>query len=147
MRLRGLTASLAIVVGLGAPAMATPALHAPLVATPPHPVAPAARAGSPTCPIAARVELSLPDDIDEVRAIVASSAPGASTAVTVLDGSSDRQLSTFGSGVWGLQFSSPLRAGHVIVSVEPVLDAPASACIDQIELLRRGAVVARVIPR
>ena len=147
MRFCGLTAFIAIVVGFGVDAGATPALHAPLVATPSRPVATAARPGSPTCPIAARVELSLPDDVDEVRAIVASSTPGGAAAVTVLDGSSDRQLSAFGAGVWGLQFSSPLRAGHVIVSVEPVLDAPASACVDQIELLRRGAVVARVIPR
>jgi hypothetical protein len=139
MRARGIMVLVAIAgLGLGVAVQASPtARHGGAARQP----------GSPSCPISARVELAIPDDIDEVRAIVDASTPGAASAVTVLSGRSDRQLSAFGSGVWGLQLGSPLPAGRMIVSVEPVLDAPASACVDQIELLRRGNVVARVIPR
>ena len=62
-------------------------------------------------------------------------------------GRSDRELSVFGAGAWGLSFGHPLPAGRVIVAIDPVVDAPVSACVDHIELLRRGAVVARVVPR
>jgi hypothetical protein len=154
MRHRHSMILVAMLVGLGANAVAMPAGTHPASAparatTVVTAAAPASvpRPGSPGCPIAARVELSLADEFDEVRAIVDTSTPGAAAAVTVLSGRSDRQLSAFGAGVWGLQLGSPLPAGRVIVSVEPVIDAPASACVDQVELLRRGAVVARVIPR
>jgi len=106
-----------------------------------------ARPAPASCPIAARVEVAVPADIDEVRAVVADGAPGAAAAVTLVDGAADRELSMFGGGVWGLQLTRPLPAGRVVVAVEPVLDAPAAACVDHVELLRRGAVVARVVPR
>ena len=119
---------------VGTPAGAAP--HARRVASPP-----------PSCPLAARAEVAVPDGIDEVRAIVAAPSPGAAAAVMVVDGRADRELTARGAGAWGLELGSPLPAGHVIVAVEPVLDAPAPACVDHVELLRRGAVVARVVPR
>jgi hypothetical protein len=119
---------------IGAPAGAAP--HAHRVAPPP-----------PSCPLAGRAEVAVPDGIDEVRAIVDANTPGAATAVTVVDGRADRELTARGAGAWGLELGSPLPAGRVVVAVEPVLDAPASACVDHVELLRRGAVVARVVPR
>src|SRR5262245_12381983 len=114
MRRRESMILVAMLVGLGVDAVAAPAgitaasaparapIASPLGAPTPATAA-APRAGSPSCPIAARVELALADDFDEVRAIVDASTPGAATAVTVLSGRSDRQLSAFGSGVWGLQ--------------------------------------------
>ncbi|HTJ42546.1 MAG TPA: hypothetical protein VL463_10660 [Kofleriaceae bacterium] len=112
----------------------------------PHASAPASReiAG---CPTAARVEVAVPAEVDEIRAIVDAPAPGAAAAVTIVSGRSDRELNVFGGGAWGLQLGSPLPAGRMVVAVDPVLDAPAHACIDHVELLRRGAVVARVVPR
>ena len=110
-------------------------------------VARAAHAQPPACPHAARVVVSVPADVDEVRAIVNAPTKGAAAAVTVVAGRSDRELSVFGAGAWGLSFGHPLPAGNMIVAVDPVADAPASACVDQVELLRRGAVVARVVPR
>lgn len=107
----------------------------------------AAHAQPPACPQAARVVVAVPADIDEVRAIVNAPVKGAAAAVTIVAGQSDRELSVFGAGAWGLSFGRPLPAGNMIVAVDPVADAPASACVDQVELLRRGAVVARVIPR
>jgi hypothetical protein len=135
MRLRAHAVLVAIAAAaIGAPAGAAPHAHR---AAPP----------APACPQAARVEVAVPDDIDEVRAIVDAPTPGAAASVTVLDGRSDRELLARGAGAWGLALGSPLPAGRVVVAVEPVLDAPASACVDHVELLRRGAVIARVVPR
>jgi hypothetical protein len=135
MRLRAHAVLVAIVAAtIGAPAGAAP--HAHRAAPPP-----------PSCPLAGRAEVAVPDGVDEVRAIVDANTPGAAAAVTVVDGRADRELTARGAGAWGLELGSPLPAGRVVVAVEPVLDAPASACVDHVELLRRGAVVARVVPR
>jgi hypothetical protein len=123
-----------VVAGVGADAGAAPAPRAPVRA-------------ATACPVAARVEIAVPAEIDEVRAVVTDGAPGAASEVTVLDGHADRALDAFGSGTWGLRFTRPLPAGRLVVAVTPDLDAPASACVDHVELLRRGAVVARVVPR
>jgi len=120
-------------LGVGAEAGAAPATHAPVQAA--------------ACPEASRVEIAVTDDIDEVRAVVAGSAPGAASEVTVLDGHADRALDAFGAGTWGVSFARPLPAGRVVVAVTPDIDAPASACIDHVELRRRGSIVAWIIPR
>jgi len=154
MRVRRISLLVAAVAGVAGLGVASDAIARPPVAgAAPH--APAGpRPGSPACPIATRVELAIPAEFDEVRAIVDGRTPGAAS-VTVLAGRSDRQLAVFvpeaarseASSMWGLQLGSPLPAGRVIVSVEPLVDAPGSACVDQVELLRRGAVVARIVPR
>lgn len=96
------------------------------------------------CVDAGRAELSVGDGggFDAIRVVVDQTVPGAATDVTVLVGLRDRTLRTLGGGEWGLALDEPLRARRVQVAIEPVLDAPAGACIDRVELLRDGAVVA-----
>ena len=129
--LGGLAALLAVAeVAAGAPSAARTA------------VAPA-----PRCADAGRVELSVPVGFDEVRVVTGADRPGAAASVTVLVGNADRQVTAFGGGRWALAMSEPMPAGPVVVAVEPVLDAPASACVERVELVRGGAVIARAVPR
>jgi hypothetical protein len=100
-----------------------------------------------TCADAARMELSAPVAFDEVRVMVGAGRPGAASAVTVVAGDSDRRVTAFGRGRWALAMTDMLPAGPVLVAVEPVLDAPASACVERVELVRGGAVVAAALPR
>jgi hypothetical protein len=104
------------------------------------------RAEAPRCSDAERTELSVPVGFDEVRVFVGGSSPGAAAAVTVLAGNSDRRVTAFGRGRWALAMSEPLPAGRVVVAVEPVLDAPAPACVERVELVRGGAVIAATRP-
>lgn len=99
------------------------------------------------CADAARMELSVPVAFDEVRVMVGAGRPGAASAVTVVAGDSDRRVTAFGSGRWALAMTDMLPAGPVLVAVEPVLDAPASACVERVELVRGGAVIASARPR
>jgi hypothetical protein len=99
------------------------------------------------CADAARLELSVPVAFDEVRVMVGAGRPGAASAVTVVAGDSDRKVTAFGRGRWALAMTDMLPAGPVVVAVEPVLDAPASACVERVELVRGGAVVAAALPR
>jgi hypothetical protein len=103
--------------------------------------------GRATCADAARMELSAPVAFDEVRVMVGAGRPGAASAVTVVAGDSDRRVTAFGRGRWALAMTDMLPAGPVVVAVEPVLDAPASVCIERVELVRGGAVVASALPR
>jgi len=108
---------------------------------------PRARWSGAHCGHAARAELQVPVGVDEVRVLVGDGLPGAATAVTVLAGGADRRLTAFGGGEWALAMTDPLPAGRVVVAVEPVLDAPAGACIDRVELIRHGSVVASARPQ
>src|SRR5262245_27783875 len=108
---------------------------------------PRARWSGAHCGHAARAELQVPVGVDEVRVLVGDGLPGAATAVTVLAGGADRRLTAFGGGEWALAMTDPLPAGRVVVAVEPVLDAPAGACIDRVELVRHGSVVASARPQ
>lgn len=107
---------------------------------------PVVERGSMRCPIAARVEIAVTGEVDEVRAVSGASAPGAISAVTVVTGRSDRRVDV-GAGTSTLQFDNPLPAGRWIVAIEPVLDAPATACVDHVQLFRRGTLVATIVPR
>jgi hypothetical protein len=100
-----------------------------------------------SCPDTARVELSVPVGFDEVRVVVGAGRPGGASAVTVVAGDSDRRVTAFGRGRWALAMTDMLPAGPVLVAVEPVLDAPSSACIERVELVRGGAVIAAALPR
>jgi hypothetical protein len=100
------------------------------------------------CADASRVEVAVPPDgIDEIRVVVANAAPGAATDVSVLGARSDRRVRAAGTGTWGVALTSPIAGDHLLIAVEPVLDASAGACVDRVELLSRGAVVAIARPR
>ncbi len=108
---------------------------------------PVAERGSFACPIAARVEIAVATEVDEVRAVSATSVPGAASAVTVVTGRADRRVAVGNGGTSTLTLASPLPAGRWIVAVEPVLDAPATACVDHVQLFHRGTLIATVVPR
>jgi len=130
----------AAVVGLGVAAGA--ATGAPDA----DPEAALRRFGSP-CADAGLAEVSVPVGIDEVRVVVSDGLPGAAAAVTVLAGERDRQLTTFGGGRWALAMNEPLPAGKMVIAVEPVLDAPIGACVQRVELVHGGTVIASARPR
>ncbi len=96
------------------------------------------------CLDAGRAEIAVGDGqgFDAIRVVVNEAVPGAATDVTVLVGPRDRTLRTMGGGEWGLALDEPLLAHRILVAIEPVLEAPAGACIQRVELLRKGAVVA-----
>lgn len=103
---------------------------------------------APPCPVAGRAEVVLPDGpaaIDGFRVVVGAARPGAATDVTVLAGGSDRTLRAFAPGELALLLDEPLRARRVQIALEPVLDAPAGACVQRVELLRGGAVVGTAV--
>ncbi|MCB9560656.1 MAG: hypothetical protein H6709_24115 [Kofleriaceae bacterium] len=127
----------AAMLGSAAGSPARGVARAPRVAA----VAPVQVAGV-HCADGGRTEVSLPDGgFDAIRVVVDAAVPGAATDVTLLAGHGDRTVRAFGGGEWGLVLDEPLRERHVQVAVEPVLEAPAGACVARVELLRRGAVV------
>jgi len=93
------------------------------------------------CPAAGRASLTVPDGVDGIRVFVDAARPGAATDVTLLAGGRDRTLRAHGAGEFALLLDEPLRERRVEVALEPVLEAPSAACVDRVELLRRGAVV------
>ena len=96
------------------------------------------------CPVAGRAAVIVPptiDGIDGIRVFVDAARPGAATDVTVLAGGRDRTLRARGAGEFALLLDEPLRARRIEIALEPVLEAPAAACVDRVELLRGGAVV------
>jgi hypothetical protein len=102
------------------------------------------RRTAPMCSDAARTSVLLPaglDGIDGFRIVVAGARPGAATDVTVLANGRDRTLRAFTPGTSALLMSEPLRARRIEIALEPVLGAPAAACVSRVELLRAGAVV------
>ena len=104
-----------------------------------------ALAGHPKkCVEAARAHVALPaevDGIDGFRIVVAEAGTHAQSDVTVIAGKQDRTLRAFAPGELTLLLDAPLRARSIDVALEPVLDAPAPACVSKVELLRAGQVV------
>lgn len=97
------------------------------------------------CAEAGRAKVSLPaglDGIDGFRIVVAAAGRDAQSDVTILAGRSDRTLRAFAPGVFALLMDEPLLARTFEVAIEPVLDARAPACVQRVELLRAGQVVA-----
>jgi hypothetical protein len=93
------------------------------------------------------VQLARPAEVDEIRVIVADDSPAAGAAtITVEAGPSDRVLSVHGRVSHGLSFHPALQAVSFRVELDPVLAAPASACVARVELRSRGALVATVHP-
>ncbi|HEU5057771.1 MAG TPA: hypothetical protein VFU21_14670 [Kofleriaceae bacterium] len=95
----------------------------------------------------ADVVLAAPVPIDEIRVVVAEGSPeaGAAEVMVEVSGGSDRVVHVRG-GSRGLSFSPALTSQAFRVSLLPDLAAARDACVDRIELRRRGAPVATVVP-
>lgn len=106
------------------------------------------QAAARSCSEAAIVDVRLPryERVDELRVVVARSSPETGAArVVVATGEFDRVMYVRG-GSHGLSFSTPLTGNRFRVSLDPVLGAPAAACVERIELRSRGRLVAAVNP-
>jgi hypothetical protein len=104
---------------------------------------------SARCSEAAFTNIWLPGSaaVDEIQVIVASDSPETGAArVSVAAGRYDRVVSVLGNGTRGLKFSSPLQGTQFRVELDPVFEAPRSACVERILLLRSGTLVASVQP-
>jgi hypothetical protein len=96
------------------------------------------------CPEAGRATVVMPagvDGIDGFRVLVGAAPRGAAIDVTILAGESDRTLRVESTGATTLLLDAPLSARWIDVALEPVLEAPAPACVERVELLRGGMVV------
>jgi hypothetical protein len=93
------------------------------------------------------IRLPFPIAVDEVRVFVANHSPATGAATVRVDtGDFDRVMRIRGQVSKTLQFR-PALAGRVFhVSLDPVLEAPRSACIERVELVRQGRRVATVRP-
>ena len=93
------------------------------------------------------IRLPFPVTVDEVRVVVADhSPPSGATTVRVDAGAFDRVVRVHGPLSQRLTFE-PGLAGQVFhVSLDPVFEAPTTACIERVELVRRGVALAVVEP-
>jgi hypothetical protein len=93
------------------------------------------------------IRLPIPMAVDEVRVVVANHSPPSGAANVRVDaGQYDRVMQIHGQVSKTLQFH-PALAGTVFhVSLDPVFEAPHAACIERVELVRRGVKVATIRP-
>lgn len=85
--------------------------------------------------------------VDEVRVIVSQRSPDAGAVrISVGSGRFDRVVDVHGNLSRGLKFTTPLTGTRFEVALDPVFEAPGSACVEEIQLLRRGGLVAAVTP-
>ncbi|RMH36802.1 MAG: hypothetical protein D6689_21765 [Deltaproteobacteria bacterium] len=101
------------------------------------------------CAEASRVSVDLPGRaaVDEIRVIVAPDSPESSAArISVGAGVYDRTIRVLGGGSRGLKFTSPLVGSRFSIELDPVFEAPRSACVERVLLLRDGALIAAVTP-
>ncbi|MBK9030550.1 MAG: hypothetical protein IPL61_04290 [Myxococcales bacterium] len=106
------------------------------------PTAPPMAAGT-DCADAARAELQVAGGYDAVRVVTAPGAPGASVVVSVAGADRWTSLTARAGGPTSLSLA-PGADGPVLVAVEPDLDAVVGACVQRVELLRGGEVIARL---
>lgn len=91
------------------------------------------------------VKLPGPVEVDEIRVQLREASPESGAArVEVTTGEFDRVLWVGGAAGHGLQFHPSLRDDSFRVHVDPVLSAPASACVGRVELRSGGDVVAAI---
>ncbi|MEZ4400321.1 MAG: hypothetical protein R3B06_09905 [Kofleriaceae bacterium] len=95
------------------------------------------------CVDTARAEVEVVGGYDGVRVVTADGDPGAAIVVSVLGDAGWASLTAPAGGASTLTLTDQ-TSRHVILAVEPALDAPVSACARRIELVRRGEVVAAV---
>ena len=106
------------------------------------PTAPVQVAGV-DCVEAPRVQLEVPGGYDTVRVVTAPGAAGASVVVSVASADRWASVTARGGGPTSLQLGLG-GGGAAVFAVEPDLDAAAGACVERIELLRGGELVAHV---
>lgn len=93
------------------------------------------------------IDLGAPAAIDGVRVVVSRRSPvGGAALVRVDAGETDRVVKVRGTLSKVLQFSPPITASELDVSLDPVLSAPRGACVERIDLLSNGHAVASVRP-
>ena len=92
------------------------------------------------------VELQEEASVDEIRVMVAPSPRGSAAEVVVDSGEIDRIVRIQETSK-ALHFAPAMAAAQFRVSVNPVLTAPNDACVERIDLLRAGRVVATVRPQ
>lgn len=93
------------------------------------------------------IRLPFPVTVDEIRVVVADHSPAAgAVTITVDAGPFDRVLRVRGPLSRRLSFAPALSGQVFHVSLDPVFEAPTSACIERVELVRAGVPVAVVEP-
>ena len=119
------------------------ALATPLVATPVAPTG--VRTAGIDCAETARLPVDVPGGYDSVRVVTSAGQAGAAVVVSVAG--ADRGVSlTAPAGGPSTLTVTPSGGGPVLVAIEPDLDVAVGACVERIDLLRGGEVVARVAP-
>ena len=108
-------------------------------------IALAAPTKAPACDQAAHLTVQVPGGYDAVRVVTAPGGRGAAVVVSVAGGGRWTSLAAPAGGPTTLQ-TVPAPGGALVVAIEPSLDAPRAACVERIELILGGEVVARVAP-
>ena len=101
------------------------------------------------CREASFTNVALPTSasVDEIRVIVANHSPKSGAAkISVGAGRHDRVVRVLGGASRGLKFTSPLVGRLFRIELDPVFEAPRSACVERVMLYRGGTLVASVIP-
>jgi hypothetical protein len=109
-------------------------------------IALAAPPAAPTCDQAAHLSVQVPGGYDAVRVVTAPGRAGAAVVVSVAGGGRWTSLEALAGGPSTLQTVPRRPGGPLVVAIEPSLEAPATACVERIELILGGEVVARVAP-
>ncbi len=127
------------------------AAFAALLIAPPGTVTadpPATKRAAPCAEVSfTNVALPIRASVDEIRVIVADHSPKSGAArISVGAGRHDRVVRVLGGASRGLKFTSPLVGRLFRIELDPVFEAPRSACVERILLLRGGALVASVTP-
>lgn len=100
---------------------------------------------APTCDQAAHLTVQAPGGYDAVRVVTAPGAPGAEVVVAVAGGGRWTSFAARAGGPSTLR-TTPAPGGELVIAIEPSLEASATACVERIELILGGEVVARVAP-
>lgn len=106
----------------------------------------AVQPAAPSCVQAAHLEVEAPAGYDGVRVVTAAGPAGAAAVVDVAGGGRWTSLTARAGGPSTVRTTVPAVGGRLIIAIAPSLDAPASACVERVELLLGGEVVAHVAP-
>lgn len=91
------------------------------------------------------VELAEDTAVNAILVRVADSSPeDGATDVRVAAGQGERVMHIWGAGSQTLEFEPALEGARFEVAIDPVVDAPTSACVAEVVLLDDGEAVAVV---